>query len=292
LRACGVAWYPCGFGSKVLQEKLDEFLKLRMIEGLGERWLYNVRAFITEYLKALDYNIDYKKTLEYLSGLQKRISITSFRKRTYQIRKYLVYLKVDWANSINPPSEPIYLPKRITTEEISKTIEFFKSDEYHLQCKSLILLGASCGARAEELYQIGIEDLDLENRTIQINHDPSNGQTTKTKQSRISFFTPEAKEALEAYLAFFKQSNLDILYSQSHITRLFRDAPIQVKDLRKYFSQTWDRNSGPTGIKKQLMGHSLKSDVDCQHYNGQSEEDLKKIYDKVMCEGGAVVVRN
>ena len=30
------------------------------------------------------------------------------------------------------------------------------------------------------------------------------------------------------------------------------------------------------------MGHSLKGDVDLMHYNCQLEEDLKKIYDKVM----------
>ncbi|GAG67637.1 unnamed protein product [marine sediment metagenome] len=30
------------------------------------------------------------------------------------------------------------------------------------------------------------------------------------------------------------------------------------------------------------MGHSLKGDVDLMHYNYQSEEDLKQIYDKVM----------
>jgi len=78
--------------------------------------------------------------------------------------------------------------------------------------------------------------------------------------------------------------NLKVLFSQSHITRLFRNAPIQVKDLRKYFSQQWDRRSGPTSIKKILMGHSLKGDVDLMHYNCQSEEDLKRIYDKVMNE--------
>jgi len=32
------------------------------------------------------------------------------------------------------------------------------------------------------------------------------------------------------------------------------------------------------------MGHSLKGDVDLNHYNVQSEEDLKKIYDNVMPE--------
>ena len=66
--------------------------------------------------------------------------------------------------------------------------------------------------------------------------------------------------------------------------KLFKDAPIQVKDLRKYFSQEWDRRGGPTSIKKILMGHSLKGDVDLMHYNYQSEEDLKQIYDKVMGE--------
>jgi integrase/recombinase XerD len=43
----------------------------------------------------------------------------------------------------------------------------------------------------------------------------------------------------------------------------------------------WDRRGGPTSIKKILMGHSLKGDVDLMHYNCQSEEDLKRVYDKV-----------
>jgi integrase/recombinase XerD len=77
-------------------------------------------------------------------------------------------------------------------------------------------------------------------------------------------------------------SNLSKLFPQRWIERKFRDAPIRVKHLRKYFSQEWDRRGGPTSIKKILMGHSLKGDVDLMHYNYQSEEDLKQIYDKVM----------
>jgi hypothetical protein len=30
------------------------------------------------------------------------------------------------------------------------------------------------------------------------------------------------------------------------------------------------------------MGHSIRTDVDVMHYNGQSIEDLKQIYDKVI----------
>lgn len=262
---------------------LNKFLKLRCINGLSDGWLHDVKATLENYLKHTGWPIDEDKTLDYLEQLQKKYTTTSYRKRVYQIRKFLIYLNIDWANNIIPPSEPIYLPKRISPEDISKSIEYFKENIYFLQCKSLILLGASCGARAEELYQLKPEDIDLENRTIHINHDPKNHQSTKTRTSRISFFSLDAKLALIDYFKFYNTNkSLDSLYSQSHITRMFRNAPIKIKDLRKYFSQTWDRLSGPTGTKKLLMGHSLKSDVDCQHYNGQSEEDLKKIYDRVM----------
>jgi len=36
------------------------------------------------------------------------------------------------------------------------------------------------------------------------------------------------------------------------------------------------------------MGHSIKKDVDLMHYNCQSEEDLKAIYDKVMCNSNVI----
>ena len=119
-------------------------------------------------------------------------------------------------------------------------------------------------------------------RIVHINHNPKNGQSTKTKKSRISFFTEYTKEVLIEYLGYFNHSRLKELFPQKWIERKFKDAPIQVKDLRKFFSQEWDRRGGSTSIKKILMGHSLKGDVDLMHYNYQSEEDLKKIYDRVM----------
>jgi hypothetical protein len=49
----------------------------------------------------------------------------------------------------------------------------------------------------------------------------------------------------------------------------YEDYKISKQDLDKYFSL------------REIQGYSLKGDVDLQHYNAQSEEDLKKIYDKV-----------
>jgi len=197
---------------------------------------------------------------------------------------------LDWANGICPPPEPQYLPKRITSDAIQDTLSHYQDDEYYLQVKAIILLGATSGMRAEELYQLTLDDINLNTRTVMINHDPNNGQSTKTKRSRISFFTEEAKRALSEYIEFYHNHNgLKCLFSQTHIERLFRygKVSIQVKDLRKFFSQEWDRRGGPTSIKKILMGHSLKGDVDLMHYNAQSEQDLRIIYDKVI--GGEIL---
>ena len=108
-------------------------------------------------------------------------------------------------------------------------------------------------------------------------------KTTKTGETRISFFTDNTATIISDYLRFYKDDcKLKYLFNHCQIRREFKNAPVRVKHLRKFFSQEWDRRGGPTSIKKILMGHSLKGDVDLMHYNAQSEEDLKKIYDNVM----------
>jgi integrase/recombinase XerD len=278
---------PEAVSSPVEKKYLDEFIKLREIEGLSDSWVYYIRNFITDYLDFVKWNIDKEKTLDYFTIIQKKQSITTYRKRVYQIRKFLSYLGVEWAVQINPPPEPQYYPKRISSYAVKESLIQFEKHKYFLQIKAIILLGSTSGMRAEEMYQLRIEDIDLEKRNVMINHDPRIRQTTKTKRSRVSFFTEETKQALTEYLEYYHQNNyLKCLFSQTHVERLFRNGhiPIRVKDLRKFFSQEWDRRGGPGGIKKTIMGHSTRGDIDLSHYNNQSDEDLKKIYDKVMCQ--------
>ena len=200
-----------------------------------------------------------------------------------KIIKFLRFLKIDWADELSLPKDPNYSPLRISRENLEQTLSYFKEHRYYIQIKALVYLGSSSGLRAEELYQLIPEDIDIEQRKVYVNHEPKNGQTTKTGKSRISFFNRETQHALIKYFKFFNYRNdFKRYFSQTHITHLFRNAPIRVKDLRKFFSQEWDRRGGPTSIKKILMGHSLRGDVDLMHYNCQSEEDLKKIYDKVL----------
>ena len=260
----------------------ERYLKLRNIEGISKEWQSYCSRWLKQYLDFVDWMIDEDKTLEYCNLLKEKYSITTYRKRVYQITRFLKYLGVEWTKSIKLPSEPTPTLRRLTVDDIKQVLSYFKNHPYRQQIEAIVLLGATSGLRAQELYQLKTEDLDIENRIVYVRHNPVSKQTTKTKRSRVSFFNSETQKTLSEYLVYFENSkNLKQLFSQTHILRIFKKAPLQIKDLRKFFSQEWDRLGGPTSIKKILMGHSLRGDVDLMHYNAQSPEDLKRIYDRV-----------
>ena len=239
--------------------------------------------FILDYLDVINWIITKESTLEYLKTLQKNFSVSYYRKRACQIRRFLLYLDCYWAECIRLPREPRQIVKRVTVEDINKTIQLFKNHPNGDRYVALTLLGASSGMRPKEMYQLKTENIDFENRVVYVYHDPDNGQTTKTKKNRIVLFNGEAKQAIEKYLKIYSNNNrIKHLFSKRQCERMFSKTPLQVKDLRNFFSQEWGRHSGPTSIKKLLMGH--RGDVDLRHYNAQNVEDLKIIYDKIMAE--------
>jgi len=268
---------------------VNEYLNIKKLSGVTDGHLYETKRFLKHYLEYIEFKIDKQKSLQYFVYLKDNLSVSTYRKQTYQILKFLRYLKIEWTDEIKLPSEPTYIPKYISKDEIVKTLKYFEKHKLYSRFKAVILLGMTSGIRPKELYQLRMEDIELDNRIVYINHNPNNGQTTKTKKSRVSFFTKEAKQALYEYLTYFENGcGLKVLFPQIWLERKFRPTSLRVKHLRKYFSQEWDRRGGATSIKKMLMGHSLRKDVDLMHYNCQSEDDLKKIYDKVMGEGSSV----
>jgi len=273
---------PCQ-GVQIEANTLSEYLDIIKLKGITNKHISEVTRYLTKYLQYTRYKIDKQKFLQYFTYLKNNYSISTYRKEGCQILKFLRFLKIDWINEIKLPAEPIYYPKQISNDDIRITLKHFENSEYYFRFKAIILLGSTSGLRAEELYQLTIQDID--NRIVYVNHNPINGQTTKTKQGRVSFFNKETQQTLLDYFNYFNSnSSLIKLFPQRWLEKHFKNKPIRVKDLRKFFSQEWDRKGGATSIKKILMGHSLKGDVDLMHYNCQSEEDLKKIYDKVMMD--------
>jgi len=211
--------------SKIDNNKLSEYLEIIKLQGLTNRHINEVMRYLTGYLQYTGYRIDKTKSLQYFAYLKDNYSISTYRKETYQILKFLRYLKIGWVDEIKLPPDPIYYPKYISKDMIESTINYFKNHEYNLRFKALIYIGIDTGLRAEELYQLTTKDIDIKNRMIRVNHNPNNGQSTKTKQSRVSFFTNITKHILLEYLIFFdNNNNLSKLFPQRWIERKFRDA--------------------------------------------------------------------
>ncbi len=61
--------------------------------------------------------------------------------------------------------------------------------------RALFLLNATSGTRIDEVLSLTFNDIDMENRMIRIR-----AEVAKSRYKRITFFTEEAKEALEAWL--------------------------------------------------------------------------------------------
>ena len=148
------------------------------------------------YLGFAGWKIDKAKTLDYFKNINNRHKVSSYRKKAYQIRRLLHHFGYGWDKEIKLLPEPVYMPKRIRRTDTPSTIEYFTGNRYYIQLKALTLLGATSGLRTEELYQLEANDMDFENRTVYVKHDPNNGKSTKTKQSRTSFFSEDTKKAL------------------------------------------------------------------------------------------------
>ena len=110
----------------VRRKQLDEFISLREIEGICKGWIKTVNRFLQDYLDVANWMVTKDTTLEYLKSLQKNFSVSYYRKRACQIRRFLLYLDCSWASCIKLPREPRQIVKRVTVEDINKTIQLFK----------------------------------------------------------------------------------------------------------------------------------------------------------------------
>jgi integrase/recombinase XerD len=262
------------------KKKLEIYLSIRELEGITTKWFKELKKWLYSYLEVVNWRMEQKATLEYLMTLKNKYSVETYRKRTHQIKRFLRYCNVDWADEIHVVRKPRRIPKRVTKDDLCQVLNKFKDHRLEKQLRAIVLLGATTGMRPLELYQLRPENIDLERRIVYVNHNPAVGQTTKTGKSRIAIFNNETKDALGEFIEFYNNgTNLKRLFCRTHLGKYFRQTPLRVKDLRKFFSQEWDRQGGPTSIKKLLMGH--RKDVDLKHYNAQNEEDLREIYDKV-----------
>ena len=174
---------------KISGESIGEYLSFLELKGVTKGHIKEVERYLKNYKKYILSVIDKQKSIEYFKELQRNNSIAYYKRQMFQLRRFLKFMKINWADEITLPADPYYNPIRFTTEKINETLEFFRNDECFIRVKAVILLGCSSGLRATEIYDLTQEDIVLDENKVIIRHDPQNNHTTKTKKSRVSFYS-------------------------------------------------------------------------------------------------------
>ena len=244
---------------------------------ISDQELKAYKSDILTFLEACSYRLNDDRIIIYINKLKEDYEPKTVRNKLIRIRKFLKFINHPLANDIQVPKLPKRRKNVIKIEHIRNLLNEVEKlrEPYKSKLRGAILLTATSGLRAEELYKLRLKDIDVENRIIHVR-----AEIAKDFEDRITFFSDEAKEALVDYLNFVE--NQFYVFSKKslnyHLVKL--NTNLRMKHMRKFFSQQSDRLGMPTAVKKILMGHSLQGDVDLSHYDFKDEEELKKIYDK------------
>ncbi len=243
-----------------------------------------------DFVRAVNYECDFNDVVSFLET-KKSLSHSFYRKYVLYIRKLLKEAGADFVDKIQLPKMPKRKKEVIKREDVRRLINRIKALNFTTHKQKLmqqrviagLIIMATSGLRAEELYNLTLDEIDIENRTIYLRFGKTaKDKTIKDYEERVTFFSEEAKQELLKLLEIWDDGKplFNVRSFHSIWEYYLRDEKLKPKHMRKFFSQQSDRLGMPTAVKKILMGHSLRGDVDLSYYDFQDEEELKKIYDK------------
>ncbi|KXB08280.1 hypothetical protein AKJ58_00325 [candidate division MSBL1 archaeon SCGC-AAA385D11] len=215
---------------------------------------------------------------DYLNGRRKEVSNRTLSDDIQAIKQFFKDMNVYWIEKIKKPNLSKHRPKVVEKEDILNLMNELDhdktEDKYVYRAQAAVHLSAVTGMRPWEIYRLSWEDVDIEERIIDL---PA--EKTKTKEERIVVFNERAQKRLRKLKKLFPDRPF-INKAIYLITNKMDEKPeLKLKHCRKFFSQEWDRRNGSTRIKEMLLGHF--GSIDLRNYNGQTPDHLKDIYDEV-----------
>ncbi|WP_457549947.1 tyrosine-type recombinase/integrase [Archaeoglobus sp.] len=121
------------------------------------------------------------------------------------VRKLLKEAGADFVDKIQLPKMPKRRREVVKRDDVKRLIERIRSLDFKLHKQRLmqqrviagLLIMATSGLRPEELYNLSIDEIDVENRTIRLKiGETASGKTIKDYEERVTFFSEEAKQEL------------------------------------------------------------------------------------------------
>ncbi|KXA98218.1 hypothetical protein AKJ40_03525 [candidate division MSBL1 archaeon SCGC-AAA259M10] len=251
-------------------------------EGLAERTINQHLNNIKDLSSFLDKPLTKvtKQDLRDYLKKYKKYSRSYFANKIKSLRAfYGRFLDTDLADSFKipqPQSENNQkVPDRKELERFYNNIDGRAGKKY----RAFFLIKATSGLRTNELTNLTMENLDLEERMIEPNHN------SKTKRSYISFYNQETEKVLKKFLPHRKEDDERLFQvGESNVHRKFRkisekaNVKIIPKMLRKWFTKQMQNSEIPGKYIDAFCGRLPRS-VRAKHYTDYSPERLKEIYE-------------
>ncbi len=263
-------------------EDAKNVIRTLKLAGDSDKHVKSIERRLRRFSEHCCYSCNLDDIIIYINEIKSKYSYSELHKTILAIRMLMREIEAPFADKIKLPKAPKRRRIVVKIKDLKRLLSQVEQLNYAmaLRTKAAILLSATSGIRAEELYKLTLENIDIENRTIYIT-----AEIAKDYEDRVTFFSEEAKTVLVEYLDNVKRKT-SRLFPESNIKRALQqlNTKLRIKHMRKFFSQQSDRLGMPTAVKKILMGHSTRNDVDLSHYDFQDEEELKKIYDRYWAE--------
>ena len=158
------------------------------LDILSKRYLVEDRDHREDILK-------FKESLEDKAPGTKNLRLNTVR--AFLSDNEIIFPKRFFKNLNGRTTEPITWEKIPSNEELKRVIEYLP-----VQGKAFALVLSSSGMRIGEVVKIKVNDIDLNSNPVKIR---IRGEYTKTGKRRITFISPEAKEAVEEWLTYREQ---------------------------------------------------------------------------------------
>lgn len=216
--------YATKRGYKTALNKFLSFVRIKYNRDLNQL-LRLVKE--TKEVEPIDVLDDYYTHLSnFKTGLQERPNLSNSTIRCYILvtKEFLnsegchIYNE-DLRQKFRLPKKSTVYEKGLTKDTIRRLLRLANP-----KLATIILMACSGGMRISELVQLRLSDVNLETNptTITIRK-----ETTKTRQTRITHITSEAKLALQDYLRKYRQwhendSSVKYLFLQTHEDKINR----------------------------------------------------------------------